>query len=166
MIFVTIGASEFQFNRMLRWVDRTIQDLSLPREEVFFQIGRSAYIPESGDHTDYINFRGMEDRIKAADCVICHAGVGTILISLVNGKKPIVIPRRKEYAETVDNHQVTFACHLSANNLVTYPRNDRDLKETITAPTSALTPGHGLTSFDQSRDRLIHYLTNWMEKKI
>lgn len=163
MIFVTIGASEFQFNRMLRWVDRTLRDLSVPRDAVFFQIGRSDYLPTSGDHTDYIDSREMEERIKEADCVICHAGVGTILISLVNGKKPIVIPRRKEYAETVDNHQVIFADHLAANNLVFYPRSDRDLKEALSAPPASLSPGRGLTTFDQSRDRLVRYLTGWLE---
>jgi len=162
MIFITIGASEFQFNRMLRWVDRTLQELDYPREKVFFQIGRSDYIPKSGDHIDYMDSRGMEERIKGAEYVICHAGVGTILISLVNGKKPIVIPRRKEYAETVDNHQVTFANHLAANNLVAYPRNDRDLKEIITVPTCSLSAGGNLTTFDQSRDRLAHYLTDWI----
>ena len=163
MIFVTIGASEFQFNRMLRWVDRTIQDLSVPRETVFFQIGRSDYLPKSGDYIDYVNSPGMEERIKEADCVICHAGVGTILISLVNGKKPIIIPRRKEYAETVDNHQVTFAKHLGANNLVVYPRSDRDLKDAIIAPPVSLSPDRSLTSFDQSRARLVRYLTEWVK---
>lgn len=163
MIFVTIGASEFQFNRMLRWVDRAIQDLALPREKVFFQIGRSDYLPVSGDYTDYLDSRGLEKRIQEADCVICHAGVGTILISLVNGKKPIAIPRMKEYAETVDNHQVIFVKHLAANNLVVYPRNDHDLNIALTVPPTPLAQEAGLTTFDQSRGRLVRYLTDWVK---
>ncbi|MFH1039058.1 MAG: glycosyltransferase [PVC group bacterium] len=165
MIFVTIGASEFQFNRMLRWVDRALEDLSIPREEIFFQVGCSSYRPRTGESVDYIDFHGMEERIKKANIVICHAGVGTILISLVNGKKPIVIPRREEYAETVDNHQVIFASHLAANNLVVYPLNNRDLKEAITATPAPVERVGRLTSSDQSRDRLISYLDAWVKEK-
>jgi len=165
MIFVTIGASEFQFNRMLRWVDGALAGLGIPRETVFFQIGLSSYRPRNGEYTGFVDFREMEERIKNADLVICHAGAGTVLISLVNGKKPIVIPRRKEYAEAVDNHQVAFADHLASNNLVIYPRTTRDLKEAIAAPEAHLSKGSGLASVDQSRDRLIRYLSEELEDR-
>ena len=45
------------------------------------------------------------ETIKDASIVISHAGAGTLIHSLRAGKTPVVIPRRKEYGEHVDNHQ-------------------------------------------------------------
>ena len=43
---------------------------------------------------------------RAADVVITHSGVGTILQLLGDGISPVVVPRRKQHGEHVDDHQL------------------------------------------------------------
>ena len=49
-----------------------------------------------------------------------HAGVGSVMISLANGKRPIVMARRHEFGEHVDDHQVELARRMEANGLATF----------------------------------------------
>ena len=40
----------------------------------------------------------MVEAIRAASVVVTHAGVGSVMVSLANGKCPVVVPRRKAFA--------------------------------------------------------------------
>jgi UDP-N-acetylglucosamine transferase subunit ALG13 len=48
-----------------------------------------------------------------------EAGVGSIAVSLANGKRPIVVPRLQRHREAVDDHQVALARRLHERGLVT-----------------------------------------------
>ncbi len=50
--------------------------------------------------------------------MITHAGVGSILITLMNGKRPIVVPRLARFREHVDDHQLELARRLSEIGVV------------------------------------------------
>jgi UDP-N-acetylglucosamine transferase subunit ALG13 len=51
--------------------------------------------------------------------VVTHAGVGTILTALLNGVRPIVVPRLEAHREAVDDHQLELANRLERLGLVT-----------------------------------------------
>ena len=48
-----------------------------------------------------------------------HAGVGSVLVALANGKRPVVVPRRKAFGEAVDDHQLQLGRRFAAAGLVT-----------------------------------------------
>ena len=52
-----------------------------------------------------------------ADLVIAHAGVGSALTALDQGKAPVLLPRLKEYDEMVDDHQLMIAAELQSRGL-------------------------------------------------
>ena len=56
--------------------------------------------------------------IAECDAVITHAGIGSIVSVLQAGKRPVVIPRRAQFKEHVDDHQTLIAGELAKRDLV------------------------------------------------
>ena len=52
-------------------------------------------------------------RIADADLVLAHASPGTVFDALAGGSQPLVVPRRREYGEHVNDHQIRFARRLA-----------------------------------------------------
>ena len=61
----------------------------------------------------------MVEPIRTARVVVTHAGVGSVMVSLANGKRPVVVPRRKAFAEAVDDHQLQLGRRFAEAGLVT-----------------------------------------------
>lgn len=113
MIFVTVGTNEAPFDRLVRAVD-----LLSPDEEVVVQHGASAVRPARARCVDFLPFEEMVDHIRSARAVVTHAGVGSIMVTLANGKRPFVVPRLKRFGEAVDDHQVGLARRMDEAGLV------------------------------------------------
>jgi len=75
-----------------------------------------------------------------ARVVITHAGVGSIMLALAAGKKPIVAPRLYRYGEHVDDHQTEIARAFAHAKKVTLLRPEDDLAKKI-AEASIATSG-------------------------
>jgi UDP-N-acetylglucosamine transferase subunit ALG13 len=114
MIFVSVGTHEAPFDRMLDAVFALGLD-----EELVVQHGPSTVRANGAIATDYLSFDDVVRHIRDARAVVMHAGVGSVMISLANGKRPIVMARRERFGEHVDDHQVELARRLEANGLVT-----------------------------------------------
>ena len=115
MIFVSVGTNEARFDRLLR----ALADVLL-REEVVVQHGHSARIGPQGAHfVDFIGFEEMVAHVRRARTVVTHAGVGSVMVSLANGKRPVVAPRRKRFREAVDDHQLQLGRRFAQAGLVT-----------------------------------------------
>ena len=69
--------------------------------------------------------------------VVCHAGVGSIMLARRCGKRPIVVPRRLHLGEAVDDHQLPIARRLHANGVVTLVEDVDRLPEAIDARRAA-----------------------------
>jgi UDP-N-acetylglucosamine transferase subunit ALG13 len=54
-----------------------------------------------------------------SDVVVAHAGVGSAIQAMSVGKAPILVPRRIEHGEHVDEHQEQIARRLSGLGLAT-----------------------------------------------
>lgn len=110
MIFVTVGSAE-PFERLL---------LSLPRphaEEIVAQTGPSRAQLPGVDCTPFMSFEQLMEAMGRARVVVAHAGVGTVLAALSAGKRPVLVPRRRECGEAVDDHQVELAHRLASEGL-------------------------------------------------
>ena len=65
-----------------------------------------------------MGFAEMLEHFNAADLVITHAGVGSILCARRAGHVPIVVPRQSRYGEHVDDHQVELVRALEERDAV------------------------------------------------
>lgn len=108
MIFVTVGTHEQQFDRLIKEIDR-LKENKLISEEIFIQTGFCNYIPKACDFQKFLSYDQMEEYIDRANLVITHGGPSTFMNVLKKGKKPVVVPRQKQYGEHVNDHQLEFA---------------------------------------------------------
>lgn len=130
MIFVTTGTHEQQFNRLVKEVDKLIEQ-GFIKDEVFIQYGYSTYKPKHCIGDSLIGYDQMIEKIEQASIVITHGGPGSIMLPLSLGKLPIVVPRQVEFGEHVDNHQVDFVRRLEKENKVIAVYDINELKNKI-----------------------------------
>ena len=131
MIFVTIGTSE-PFDRLLR---------ALPRagdEELVVQAGESSLQLDNARHLPYVSFERLVELVRAARVVVTHAGVGTIMVALANGKRPVVMPRLARFGEAVDDHQLGLARRLADAGIVTLAEDEVGLAAALVQPSDAV----------------------------
>ena len=105
MIFITVGTQKFQFNRLLKEVDKLIEEKKIT-EEVFAQIGYSDYKPKNYRYKDFIDRDEYANIMKKCQKVITHGGTGAIVGAIKQGKMVVAIPRLKKFGEHVDDHQI------------------------------------------------------------
>ena len=108
MIFVTVGTHQQPFERLIAAL-RALDAASL-----VVQYGYADPPPGVARATAFMPFPEMLRNFEAADAVITHAGVGSILCATNAGHVPIVVPRLKRHGEHVDDHQVELVRALEA----------------------------------------------------
>jgi UDP-N-acetylglucosamine transferase subunit ALG13 len=128
MIFVTVGA-QMAFDRLIRTVDEWA--LSRARSNVFAQVGPSNYHPKVIESTRFIDPLDFCKRIEAANLIVAHAGMGSIITALEHGKPIIVMPRRAQFRETRNDHQVGTAMHLMKQGRVVVALDEQELIEKL-----------------------------------
>lgn len=123
MIFVTVG-SQMPFDRLIRWMDEWVGEQG--RTDVEAQIGPSDYQARHLRTTQFLTPSEFRERIAAADAVVGHAGMGTIIESLQLGKPLLVLPRVGALGETRNDHQVATARRFSESGrlLAAYSREE------------------------------------------
>ncbi len=63
--------------------------------------------------------------------MVTHAGVGSIIVALSNGKRPVVVPRLKRFGEAVDDHQLQFGRRFADAGLVTFVESPDGLADAL-----------------------------------
>lgn len=111
MIFVTVGTHEQPFDRLLRCIDKMVEDKKI-NEKVIIQKGYTDFEPKNCESYKLIGYDDMQKYIEEARIVITHGGPASFIVPLSIGKTPIVVPRRKEYNEHVNDHQLEFATEV------------------------------------------------------
>jgi UDP-N-acetylglucosamine transferase subunit ALG13 len=123
MILVTVGTSETPFDRLLEAFDVD----GRPDEELVVQHGPSLVRPRGASCVDFLPFDELVAAIRGARLVVTHAGVGSIMTTLANGKRPLVVPRLRRFGEAVDDHQLALGRRLSDSGLVVLAENPADV---------------------------------------
>lgn len=131
MILVTVGTNEQPFDRLVEAAAGLTGT-----EPLLVQYGSSRVGHGRGTWVDFVSFDELAEHMRAARAVVCHAGVGSIMLARRCGKRPIVVPRRLHLREAVDDHQLTLARRLHASRLVELVDDDRDLPAAIAAHAS------------------------------
>jgi beta-1,4-N-acetylglucosaminyltransferase len=125
MILVTTGTNGAPFDRLLQEVDR------IGDEPLVVQHGPSDLRLAHATCFDYVPFAKLVELVRDARVVITHGGVGSILVSLTNGKRPLVVPRLARYGEAIDDHQLELAQRLDAAGLATFVNDVARLPELV-----------------------------------
>lgn len=107
VVFVTVGTHEQQFDRLVKAVDGLVADGALA-EAVFVQTGYCDYKPEHCEWSRFVPAAEMADCMREADVVVTHGGPSSFIEAMAVGKVPVVVPRRAEFGEHVNDHQVSF----------------------------------------------------------
>jgi UDP-N-acetylglucosamine--N-acetylmuramyl-(pentapeptide) pyrophosphoryl-undecaprenol N-acetylglucosamine transferase len=114
-VVVTLGTSKYGFERLVNAIYAVLPE----SVEVTWQIGSTT--PPHPDIKGHVQMPqgDLSAAMMEADLVIAHAGVGTALLAMAAGHCPILVPRRADYDEHVDNHQYELAEELSRSGLAT-----------------------------------------------
>ncbi len=128
MIFVTVGTNEARFDRLLNAFDS-----DPPDEALVVQHGPSPVRPQGATCVDYLPYDELAATVRRARVVVTHAGVGSIVTAVANGKRPIVVPRLRRFGEAVDDHQLQLGLRLNETGLVTLVERPEDLRAALGA---------------------------------
>ena len=108
MIFVSVGTHKQQFDRLLKEIDKLIEE-KIIKEKVFAQSGYCNYKPKNYTCKKFLDLEEFDQNISACSLFITHAGEGNIGTGLQYEKKMIVVPRRKKFDEHTNDHQLELA---------------------------------------------------------
>lgn len=107
MIFVTVGTHEQPFDRLVEAVDGLVADGTLI-EPVFVQTGYCAYVPKHCKWSRFVSAPEMRSLMETADVVVTHGGPSSFIEAMAADKVPVVVPRRADLGEHVNDHQIGF----------------------------------------------------------
>jgi UDP-N-acetylglucosamine transferase subunit ALG13 len=126
VIFATVGTHHQPF-------DRLVQALAgLGRDDLVIQYGHSQPPPTAG--AAFMSFAEVEQHMRAADAVVTHAGVGSILLARRCGHIPIVVARQSRYGEHVDDHQLQLTTALAPRGQVVVVDDVARLGDALATP--------------------------------
>ena len=130
-IFITLGSQKFQFNRLLKAVDKLDEKRCINSEDVFAQTGYSDYLPKNFAYKKFLDRDEFSNEMEKADIVISHGGTGAIISALKKGKKVIAVPRRAKYGEHVDDHQLQLVSQFKELNLICVCDDVKEIGEAL-----------------------------------
>jgi len=115
LIFVTVGTTNFPFDRLFRSIDNVLGELK-SEAKLVVQSGNSTYKWKYKNielHSS-LNPKQMELLFSKANKIITHAGYGTLFqISNFSKIKPFIVPRLNNFNEHINSHQSDFLDFLN-----------------------------------------------------
>lgn len=130
MIFVTVGTQDVPFDRLLKAVDKCIND-GVITEEVIVQCGKTKYKSKNMKMVNLLPIDEFKNIIKSARIVIAHGGVGTITDAINGGKPVIATPRLHRYKEAVNDHQLQIIKQFEKMGFIIPLYNLKNLKDAL-----------------------------------
>lgn len=130
MILVLLGTQNNSFHRLLEEVDKLINEKKI-KDKVVVQAGYTKYTSENMEIFTLIDKEKLLELQQKANFIITHGGVGSIITSLERGKKVIAVPRKKEYAEHVNDHQEDIVDVFSKKEYLIGIKDVKELENAI-----------------------------------
>lgn len=104
MIFVTLGTQDKSFKRLLKSIDKCIENKHI-KQKVIVQAGYTKYKSNNMTIIDFMDKDEFEHNIDSCSLLITHGGAGSILTGMKKKKKIIAVPRLYKYKEHTNDHQ-------------------------------------------------------------
>jgi UDP-N-acetylglucosamine--N-acetylmuramyl-(pentapeptide) pyrophosphoryl-undecaprenol N-acetylglucosamine transferase len=111
VIFATVGTHGQPFARFL-------DALAGLEDDVVVQYGHNAAPAGVREAVAFMPFDELNARMRDADVVVTHAGVGSVLCAREAGHVPVVVPRLHRFGEHVDDHQLELVAALAKDGHV------------------------------------------------
>jgi UDP-N-acetylglucosamine transferase subunit ALG13 len=144
--FVSVGNLKKPFTRLLEAVRA---NRSLLPEPVVVQHGHAAFEDPACECVPFLVMEEFQRQMASAAVVILHGGAGSIITALQAGKKPIVMARRPQLGEHVDDHQRELVQELASSGRILVVEDSVTMRNAIGL---ALASKPGCASSD-GRDR-------------
>jgi hypothetical protein len=128
VIFLTTG-TQLPFDRLVRAVDHWL-DGAAPSCKVVAQVlspPRDAYVPRHFETVARLSPAEYAAAFDRADLIVSHAGMGTILTALTEGKRICIMPRQMRYGEHRNDHQLSTAQRLGTHPGLFTAHDEQDL---------------------------------------
>ena len=130
MILVILGTQNKPFARLLRAIDKQINDGNI-KDKVVVQAGQTLYKSDNMEIFDFLSMDKFDNLLENADLIITHGGVGTILQAIRKNKKIIAVPRLSKYKEHVNDHQKQIVNEFAKNGHILKCENLSKLDEVL-----------------------------------
>ena len=160
MIFVTTGTQKFPFDRLLKAVDKEIQEGTI-KEKVFAQIGASNYHPKNYEYVKFMTPEEMDKKRREASLILTHGGTNSIITALRLGKPVVAVPRLARYKEHVDDHQKEILEEMRTGGLIITVENMENLADAIREAKS-----RPPVIYREDGKRLVGYIENLLEGNV
>ncbi len=126
--FVSVGNAKQPFRRLLDAVAHLVPNLPQP---VIVQHGHTPFVSAACQVTAFMGMEEFARHIKTAELLILHAGAGSVIHAIEAGKRPVIMPRRADLGEHVNDHQIEFARALAEAGKVVVAGSPEYLGEAI-----------------------------------
>lgn len=161
MVVVSVGTDHHPFDRLMAWVDQWLGTACPPGVECVVQSGTSRP-PTLADARPVVPYKDLMDLMRTATAVVIHGGPASIMDARAAGHVPIVVPRRKQLGEHVDDHQLAFCRRVAETGTIklalSWPVFAGSLSESLATPARsgvAPAPAVGVSGFGSLVDRLL-----------
>jgi len=161
MILVIVGTEKYPFNRLVEKVD-SLKSQGKIEDDLLIQTGSTAFEPRSCQWQRAFLFDRICEKIRDADLIISHAGAGTTILAVEYGKKLILVPRKKELGEHVDDHQGQLADRIAKLGLAKVIHNIDDLEKYIDHGQMSGIPSFVHERSGELKGHIADLLKDWM----
>lgn len=156
MIFATVG-TQAPFDRFVKIVDDIASEIS---EEIVIQAFHDQYTPKNIRQVDFLPPDEFNELFAKARMIVAHAGMGTIISAMKQGKPIIVFPRIASLGEHRNEHQMATARQMERMNYVYVAYDEQQLRQLMLS--ADLKSLHSLGEF--ASESLIDDIKNFIEK--
>ena len=128
MIFLTTG-TQLPFDRLVRAVDDWAE-VAKPDCRIFGQVlspPHDPYRPRNFETRTRLSPAEYAEMFGKARLIVSHAGMGTILTALSQGKQICIMPRQFQYGEHRNDHQMATVERLEDHPGLYKARDEEDL---------------------------------------
>lgn len=126
---VSLGTDYHTFDRLLRWVKAYLAEN--PQVRCLIQHGHTSPV-EGADNVKLLPAGTLKRLYAKAQVVLVQGGPGSIQDARATGAIPLVVPRRVEFDEVVDNHQVPFVTMMEKQGGAVIVESRADLFDKLT----------------------------------
>ena len=128
MILATVG-TQLPFDRMLGALD--LWASQNPEQNILAQTGKTRQRFQHMDCKAFLSPRLFHDAVERAYFMVSHAGMGSILTAAELGKQIVIVPRRAEFMEHRNDHQMATAAEMESMPNVTVVEDADRLAATL-----------------------------------
>ena len=157
MVFVILGTQDKEFSRLLKAVDKAIDDGYI-KDRVVVQAGSTKYESKNMEIFDLIPAPEFDKLMDEADLIITHGGAGTLLTAIKKNKKIIAASRLAKYKEHHNDHQKQIIKEFADNGYLLELRDFAKLGKLIEK-----SKNFKQKKFESNTPNMIKLLENYIE---